>query len=99
VLLAFIDDYSRLLVGYRWGTGEDVLRLEAALRAALLARSVPDALLVDRGSAFVSANLVRACAVLGVKLVHAAPRAATTKGKIERFFRTKRTQSSSFASP
>ncbi len=90
VLLAFIDDYSRLLVGYRWGTGEDVLRLEAALRAALLARGVPDALLVDRGSAFVSAQLLRACAVLGIRLVHAAPRAATTKGKIERFFRSVR---------
>lgn len=90
VLRAFIDDYSRLLVGYRWGTGEDVIRLEAALRAALLARGVPDALLVDRGSAFVSAQLVRACAVLGVRLVHAAPRAASTKGKIERFFRSVR---------
>ncbi len=32
VLLAFIDDHSRLLVGWRWGTGEDVFRLEAALR-------------------------------------------------------------------
>ena len=31
-------------------------------------------------------------AVLGVKLVHASPRAATTKGKIERFFRTVRDQ-------
>jgi putative transposase len=29
---------------------------------------------------------------LGVKLVHASPRAATTKGKIERFFRTVRDQ-------
>jgi putative transposase len=28
--------------------------------------------------------------VLGVKLIHASPRAATTKGKIERFFRTVR---------
>ena len=35
-------------------------------------------------------QLARACAVLGVKLVHAAPRAATTKGKIERFWRTVR---------
>jgi len=26
VLLAFIDDHSRLLVGWRWGTGEDVFR-------------------------------------------------------------------------
>lgn len=89
-LLAFIDDYSRALVGYRWGMAEDVLRLEAALRAGLAARGVPDAILVDRGSAFVSGQLARACAVLGIRLIHASPRAATTKGKIERFFRTVR---------
>ncbi len=92
VLLAFIDDHSRLLVGWRWGSGEDSIRLEAALRGALMARGVPDAILVDRGSAFVSSPLLRACAVLGVKLIHASPRAATTKGKIERFFRTVRDQ-------
>jgi putative transposase len=92
VLLAFIDDHSRLLVGWRWGGGEDVIRLEAALRPALLARGVPEAILVDRGSAFVSSQLLRACAVLGVRLIHASPRAATTKGKIERFFRTVRDQ-------
>ena len=79
VLLAFIDDHSRMLVGWRWGTGEDVFRLEAALRAGLMSRGVPEALLVDRGSAFVSSQLLRACAVLGVKLIHASPRAATTK--------------------
>ena len=92
VLLAFIDDHSRLLVGWRWGTGEDVFRLEAALRAGLMSRGVPNAILVDRGSAFVSSQLLRACAVFGVKLIHASPRAATTKGKIERFFRTVRDQ-------
>ncbi|MCA1679833.1 MAG: DDE-type integrase/transposase/recombinase [Actinobacteria bacterium] len=92
VLLAFIDDHSRLLVGWRWGTGEDVFGLEAALRSGLMARGVPAAILVDRGSAFVSSQLLRACAVLGVKLIHASPRAATTKGKIERFFRTVRDQ-------
>ena len=92
VLLAFIDDHSRLLVGWRWGAGEDVFRLEAALRSGLMSRGVPDAILVDRGSAFVSHQLLRACAVLGVRLIHASPRAATTKGKIERFFRTVRDQ-------
>ena len=81
-LLAFIDDYSRALVGYRWGAAEDVLRLEAALRAGLAARGVPDAILVDRGSAFVSSQLARACAVLGIRLIHASPRAATTKALI-----------------
>ena len=39
-----------------------------------------------------SHQLLRACAVLGIKLIHASPRAATTKGKIERFFRTVRGQ-------
>jgi transposase InsO family protein len=56
------------------------------------AGALPAFLLVDRGSAFVSSQLLRACAVLGVKLIHASPRAATTKGKIERFFRTVRDQ-------
>jgi len=92
ILLAFIDDYSRALVGYRWGSAEDVLRLEAALRSGLSARGLPDGILVDRGSAFVSQQLLRACAVLGVRLIHASPRAATTKGKVERFFRTVRSQ-------
>jgi len=92
VLLAFIDDHSRLLVGWRWVSGEDVFGLEAALRPALMARGVPEGVLVDRGSAFVSSQLLRACAVLRAKLIHASPRAATTKGKIERFFRTCRDQ-------
>src|SRR5664279_2087637 len=70
--------------GWRWGTGEDVFRLEAALRSGLMARGVPKQILVDRGSPFVSSQLLRACAVLGVKLIHASPRAAATKGKIER---------------
>src|SRR4051812_25768796 len=92
VLLGFIDDHSRMLVGWRWVTGEDVFGLEAALRPALMARGIPDGVLVDHGSAFVSSQLLRACAVLGAKLIHASPRAATTKGKIERFFRTVRDQ-------
>ena len=47
-----------LLVGWRWGTGEDVFRLEAALRSGLMSRGVPEAILVDRGSAFVSSQLL-----------------------------------------
>lgn len=91
-LLAFIDDHSRLLAGYLWTASEDTVRLESALRPGLAARGVPKAILVDNGSAFVSAPFLRVCAVLGVRLIHARPRAATTKGKIERFFRTVRSQ-------
>jgi putative transposase len=91
-LLAFIDDHSRLLCGYRWCVAEDSVRLESALRAGLASRGVPKQILVDRGSAFVASPLLRACAVLGIRLIHASPRAAATKGKIERFFRTVRSQ-------
>ncbi|MGH7395654.1 MAG: DDE-type integrase/transposase/recombinase, partial [Candidatus Methylomirabilales bacterium] len=89
-LLAFIDDYSRLLAGHRWTSAEDTVRLSAALRGGVAARGVPRAILVDRGAAFVNVQFLRACAVLGVRLIHASPRAAATMGKIERFFRTTR---------
>ena len=91
-LLAFIDDHSRLLVGYRWCHSEDTVRLEAALRAGLAARGVPAGIYVDNGSAFVSKPLLRACAVLGVRLTHSTPRRPEGRGKIERFFRTVRDQ-------
>src|SRR5207342_3820466 len=91
-LFAFIDDHSRALVGYRWGHGEDTVRLEAALRAALAARGVPQRIYVDNGSAFVDKQLLRACASLGIRLVHSKPGQPAGRGKIERVFRTVRDQ-------
>jgi putative transposase len=72
-LFAFIDDHSRALVGYRWGLSEDTVRLEAAFRAALASRGVPRRCYVDNGSAYISKQLLRACASLGVRLVHSKP--------------------------
>ena len=91
-LFGVIDDHSRVLVGYRWGVSEDTLRLEAALRAALAARGVPKMLYVDNGSAFSSRQLERACAILGIRLVHSRPYQPEGRGKIERVFRTIREQ-------
>jgi putative transposase len=91
-LFGFIDDHSRVLVGYRWGLAEDTLRLEAALRAGLAARGVPAALYVDNGSAFASKQLERACAVLGIRLIHSRRGQPAGRGKIERVFRTVREQ-------
>jgi len=89
-LLANIDDYSRLVPGCRWCSSEDTIRMEGALRAGVAARGVPKVLVVDNGAAYRDAQLHRACAVLGIRLVHARPRTPTTKGKIERFFETVR---------
>jgi putative transposase len=87
-LFAFIDDHSRLLTGYRWGFAEDTVRLATALRPALASRGVPESVYVDNGSAFVDSWLLRACAKLGIKLVHSTPGRPQGRGKIERFFRT-----------
>jgi putative transposase len=86
-LFAFLDDHSRAIVGHRWGFAEDTVRLAAALRPALAARGVPHYVYVDNGSAFVDSWLLRACAKLGIKLVHSTPGRPQGRGKIERFFR------------
>jgi putative transposase len=91
-LFCFIDDHSRAVMGARWAFHEDVVRLAAALRPALAVRGVPEHVYVDNGSAFVDAWLLRACAVLGIKLVHSRPYRPQGRGKVERFFRTVRDQ-------
>jgi Mu transposase, C-terminal./Integrase core domain. len=91
-LFAFLDDHSRLITGYRFGYAEDTVRLGVALQPALASRGVPGSVYVDNGSAFVDAWLLRACAKLGVRLVHSTPHRPQGRGKIERFFRTVREQ-------
>jgi putative transposase len=91
-LFAFIDDYSRALVGYRWGHSEDTVRLEGALRAGLVARGIPQICYLDNGSAMVSSQLLRALAILGIRLTHSKPGQPAGRGKIERVFRTVREQ-------
>ena len=93
-LFAFIDDHSRLLVGYRWGTAgghgaRSRPRCGAGLRQPRRARA---RCYVDNGSPFMSKQLLRACASLGVRLVHSRPGRPEGRGKIERFFRTVRDQ-------
>ncbi len=92
ILFAFIDDHSRLFTGYRWARREDTVRLEAALRAGIATHGIPASIYVDNGSAFVDKQLLRACASLGVRLVHSRPGQPAGRGKIERAFRTVREQ-------
>lgn len=91
-LFCLLDDHSRLLVGYRWTGREDVLNASRALRAGIAARGRPKAVYVDNGSPFVSGQLLRACAVLGIGLIHSRPGRPEGRGKIERVFRTVREQ-------
>jgi putative transposase len=86
-LFAFLDDHSRLAVGYRFGVAEDTVRLAAALQPALAARGVPATVHVDNGSAYVDSWLLRACGKLGIRLIHSTPHRPQGRGKIERWFR------------
>jgi putative transposase len=92
ICFAFIDDHSRAIMGGRWGYREDVVRMAAALRPALTARGIPAAIYVDNGAAYIDAWLLRACACLGIKLIHSTPHRPQGKGKIERFWRSMRAQ-------
>jgi putative transposase len=92
ILFAFLDDHSRLFTGYRWARREDTVRLEAALRTGIASRGIPASIYVDNGSAFVDKQLLRACASLGIRLVHSRPGQPAGRGKIERAFRTVRDQ-------
>ena len=53
---------------------------------------MPEAVYLDNGSPFVSAQLLRACASLGIRLIHSRPGRPEGRGKIERVFRTVRDQ-------
>ena len=92
ILFAFLDDHSRCFTGYRWVTAEDTVRAEAAFRAGLASRGLPEAVYLDNGSPFVSAQLLRACASLGIRMIHSRPGRPEGRGKIERVFRTVRDQ-------
>jgi putative transposase len=85
ILIAILDDHSRLVVGARFAHAESTVRLEAVLRDALQSRGLPARLYCDNGQIFSSKQLARICAVLGIRLIHSAPGRPQGRGKIERF--------------
>jgi hypothetical protein len=89
-LIAFIDDMSRLICHAQFYLSENLNSYLDALRQALLTRGLPRKLYVDNGPAFRSFHLHQITASLGIALIHSRPYQPQGKGKIERFFRTVR---------
>ncbi len=83
-LFVLVDDYSRLLVYGRWMTEENTRSGQDVLRSAIARRGLPQILHVDNGAPYANHQLARACAVLGVHLVHSKPYAPQGRGKQER---------------
>lgn len=92
ILMAIIDDHSRMIVSGIFGFQENTLLLENAFKDAILTYGLPDRLYVDNGPSFSSEYLRRVCAHLKIGLVHSKPYDSPSRGKIERFFRTVREQ-------
>ncbi len=91
-LIAFLDDHSRLITQARFMLSENLASFLSVYRAALMTRGLPRKLYVDNGPAFRSRHLEKVCACLGIAITHTPPYTPQGRGKVERFFRTVRSQ-------
>ena len=91
----------RIYVGYNttrvipyaaFAHGENTVAFLPVFKQALIRRGLPQRLFVDNGANYRSQQLALVCAKLGIALIHARPYQPAGKGKIERWFRTVRSQ-------
>ncbi len=87
-LCVILDDHSRLIpYGAYYLTGDTASFLDC-LKQAILRRGLPLKLYTDQGKPFVNHHARIVCANLGIRLLHAKPYHAWSKGKVERLIRT-----------
>ena len=91
-LIAFIDDATRVIPYAAFAHGENTVAFLPVFKQALIRRGLPQRLFVDNGANYRSQQLALVCAKLGIALIHARPYQPAGKGKIERWFRTVRSQ-------
>jgi putative transposase len=91
-LIAFLDDATRVVPYCAFALAENTQAFLPVFKQALLRRGIPQRLYVDNGANYRSQHLALVCAKLGVALIHARPYQPQGKGKMERWFRTARSQ-------
>lgn len=87
-LCAIIDDHSRVIAHAAYYENADTRCFHQSLKEALRRRGLPRKLYTDQGRPFTNDHTRVICANLGIRLLHAKPYHAWSKGKIERFFLT-----------
>jgi hypothetical protein len=92
ILIAFLDDATRRILYSRFSFTENALEFERGILHILRSHGRPRRLYTDNGSPFVSDQTRRILDTLGIPLIHSRPGMPKGRGKIERFFRTVRTQ-------
>jgi len=87
-LCVIIDDHSRLIPYAAYYLAGDTASFLDCLKQAVLRRGLPHKLYTDQGKPFVNTHVRIVCANLGIRLLHAKPYHAWSKGKVERLIRT-----------
>ncbi len=87
-LCVLLDDHSRVVPHAAYYLKADTRSFHYSLKEALRRRGLPRKLYTDQGGPFVNDHTRVICANLGIRLLHAKPYHAWSKGKIERFFHT-----------
>jgi transposase InsO family protein len=85
-LCLILDDHSRLITFGAYYRAADTAAFHHSLKEAVQRRGIPYKLYTDLGRPFTNKHTQIVCANLGIRLLHAKPYAAWSKGKIERCF-------------
>ena len=84
-LSSLIDDHSRYILHSEFYDNQRAEIVEDTFHKAVLRHGVFDCAYLDRGTQYISAQLQKSCAKLGIRVLHAKPRACESKGVIEKF--------------
>ena len=87
-LSSLIDDHSRYILHSEFYDNKSAAVVEDSFHKAILQFGKFDSGYTDNGSEYISTQLVKSCARLGIKLLRAKPRRGESKGKIEKFHQT-----------
>jgi putative transposase len=87
-LCVLIDDASRLIPFAAYYPNGNTEAFLDTLKEAVQRRGVPVKLYTDQGKPFVNQHAAVVCANLGIRLLHAKPYHAWSKGKVERVIQT-----------
>jgi putative transposase len=87
-LCLLVDDHSRLIPFAGYYPQANTEAFHHALKQAILRRGIPRKLYTDQGKPFVNTHSRVVCAQLGIRLLHAKPYHAFSKGKCERLIQS-----------
>jgi transposase InsO family protein len=91
-LVAFMDDHSRFITGFGLHASQSTALVLEVLRTAISSYGVPEEILTDNGTQYVTwrgkSAFTKELQKRGIRQVVASPRRPQTLGKIERFWGT-----------